>query len=197
MTEGNQIQFLSSVIIIAVLVAGLLSRKRYSNAPLLKYAIAWVAIIGSVVLIYGLTDGFSSLKDKLRLTILPSEPIVEGQEIKIAKSSDGHFYLNASVNGSSIRFLIDTGATYSVLSMDDAKKANLDVSSLQFIHTVNTASGSELFASTRIDINIGGYTISQIPIMVNSSKSDISVLGMSFLDSFNAVTLKGNYLILQ
>lgn len=197
MSEGNQIQFLSSIIILAILISGLLSRKRHANTPILKYALIWFAIIGSIIVIYGLTDGFDAVKNRLRLTIMPSEAVIEGQEIKIARSQDGHFYLNAKVNNASIRFLIDTGATFSVLSLDDAKSAGIDTASLKYIHKVNTASGTELFASTRIDIDINGYVLKQIPIMVNPSKSDVSVLGMSFLDSFNSVTLKGGNLVLE
>ena len=56
-----------------------------------------------------------------------SEPSGPLKEIVLERSSDGHFYADASVNGHTIRFLVDTGAGTVALTEEDAKAAGLPV----------------------------------------------------------------------
>src|ERR1700733_5217740 len=59
-----------------------------------------------------------------------SAPTIESGEASIAKSTDGHFWANAEVDGHPVRFLIDTGATAVALTADDARTLGIDPSSL-------------------------------------------------------------------
>jgi len=43
----------------------------------------------------------------------------------IAKSTDGHFWARGTVNGASVRFLVDTGATAVALTPADAERLGL------------------------------------------------------------------------
>src|ERR1700752_678171 len=57
-------------------------------------------------------------------------PPVEAAEpgsgtISLQRSFDGHFYADAQVNGTTVHFLIDTGASGIALSSDDARRAGL------------------------------------------------------------------------
>src|SRR5688500_6079381 len=44
---------------------------------------------------------------------------------RLQRSADGHFYVDAQVNGARIRFLVDTGATFVALTAADARRAGI------------------------------------------------------------------------
>src|SRR4030095_12896698 len=51
--------------------------------------------------------------------------------VTLERSFDGHFYADARVNGATVHFLIDTGATGIALSADDARRDGLAFDSTQ------------------------------------------------------------------
>ncbi|MDR0296627.1 MAG: TIGR02281 family clan AA aspartic protease [Rickettsia sp.] len=62
-------------------------------------------------------------------------------ELVISCSNDGHFYINALVNGVKIKFMIDTGASDVALTTSDAKMLGFDLSKLNYTRTYSTANG--------------------------------------------------------
>jgi aspartyl protease family protein len=60
--------------------------------------------------------------------LLPSAVVTTPEgEIVIRRSSNGHFYADATVNGSPVRMLIDTGASSVVLNAAAARRIGLNV----------------------------------------------------------------------
>src|SRR5690349_22838527 len=57
------------------------------------------------------------------------------------RARDGHFYVDADVNGARIRFLIDTGATFIALSPEDARTAGLRIFESDYTARTSTANG--------------------------------------------------------
>ena len=43
-------------------------------------------------------------------------------EVRLERRSDGHFYVHGEVNGQLARFLVDTGASFVALTVEDAKR---------------------------------------------------------------------------
>src|ERR1700687_5267307 len=66
----------------------------------------------------------------------PPPQAAESGEASIAKSSDGHFWANAEVDGHPVHFLVDTGATAVALTADDARNLGIDPSSLMYKYPV-------------------------------------------------------------
>ena len=44
---------------------------------------------------------------------------------EISRAPDGHFYLDAQVNGAQVHFLVDTGASMVALTAADAQRAGI------------------------------------------------------------------------
>ena len=59
----------------------------------------------------------------------------------LARSEDGHFWLHASINGVSRRFLVDTGATLTAISEDTAIAANVPQNAMSRTIRMRTANG--------------------------------------------------------
>ena len=92
-----------------------------------------------------------------------------------------HVVLDGNVNGSPVRFLVDTGATMVVLTMRDAAAAGLTRSDLVFSMRTSTANGVARAAPVRLrDVRIGQFVLSDVQAMVIENLG-VSLLGRSFL----------------
>ena len=69
---------------------------------------------------------------------------------------DGHFYIQALVNGGRVTFMVDTGATDVVLAPDDARRIGIDPASLVFDQFAETANGRVSGAAIRLDSLVVG-----------------------------------------
>jgi aspartyl protease family protein len=111
----------------------------------------------------------------------PTPPMAPG-EASIAKSTDGHFWANAEVDGHPVRFLIDTGATAVALTADDARNLGMDPSSLQYQYTVMTANGPAKAAQVKLGVvSVGRAQVSDVDAFVIDKGLETSLLGMSYL----------------
>jgi len=103
---------------------------------------------------------------------------------KIVMTADvqGHFYTTGTVNGISVRFVVDTGATSIALGPNDARRIGLDLRQGQRGLT-STANGTVVV--TRMPLNtvsIGGVTLHNVEAVVLPTNMPIALLGMSFLN---------------
>jgi aspartyl protease family protein len=107
---------------------------------------------------------------------------VEPGEASIAKSTDGHFWASAEVDGHPIRFLVDTGATAVALTADDARGLGIDPTSLQYQYTVMTANGPAKAAEVKLGVvAVGRAQVSGVDAFVIDKGLETSLLGMSYL----------------
>jgi aspartyl protease family protein len=82
----------------------------------LKIATVWL-LLGVVLFL-----GFQALEHRERQTRF----LTEGGTIEIRRGADGHYHWPGSINGRSVDFLIDTGATGTALSTALADELGLD-----------------------------------------------------------------------
>src|SRR5690348_10807842 len=67
---------------------------------------------------------------------------VEGRELRVRMSPDGHFWVLASINGVERRMLIDSGATVTAVSAQTAREAGIDASTGIAPVVLRTANGA-------------------------------------------------------
>ena len=67
------------------------------------------------------------------------EPVVEDGTVRVPVGEDGHFWVEAEVNGHPLRFMVDSGASVTTVSRDAAAAAGLPIGSQRTI--VQTANG--------------------------------------------------------
>ena len=118
------------------------------------------------------------------------ECVGENCSIKIAKSKDGHFYVDGAVNGTKVRFLVDTGASGVVLSQSTASEANVYGSKSILMRTAGgTVSGS---IALNVPISIANRPPINSDVAINPSLDEAtSLLGQSYLKMFK-VTIQGS-----
>lgn len=105
---------------------------------------------------------------------------------RVLKSADGHFWTTATVNGRSVRVLVDTGASAVALTLADARRLGVDVDRLRFDRSILTASGRAAAAPvTLAQVSVAGATVPQVRALVVRAGLDASLLGMSYLGRLN------------
>jgi aspartyl protease family protein len=94
----------------------------------------------------------------------------------------GHFTAQGTINGASITFLVDTGATLVTISAVDARRCGIDYSKGQ-MRVANTANGPVTFHQVTLDsVKVGDIVLNNVTAAVQESGlSTGALLGMSFL----------------
>ena len=120
----------------------------------------------------------------------PMPPADSPTEVVLHRSSDGHFYADADVNGAAVRFLVDTGSSTIALSEADAKKAGITVAPGEFELIGEGASGMVRGKEKTIDkLSIGGIEQQQVKAAVIEGATT-SLLGADYLDSMDEIIIR-------
>lgn len=191
--DSNDLPRLIYLVLLGAAVVGwFLAENRGNLGKTARMALAWGMIFVGIVAAYGLWDD-------IRGDVMPRQAVItEDRVIEIPRSSDRHFNLTMRLNGEPIDFVVDTGATEMVLSLDDARRAGLDPDELAFVGSARTANGTVSTAWTTVDeVAIGPVTFNNVRVAVNAGEMRGSLLGMSFLDRFDRVEIQGNRLRLE
>ena len=181
-------------IMAAVFVASSLFAMRMPLGKVLKMALAWIAIFGVAFLLFAFRGEFSQLGQRIRAEATGS-PIVEGEVVRIPVAEDGHFYVDAKLNGHDVRFMVDSGASVTTVSRSAANAAGMDIGTRRA--TVITANGPTSVMQSYADrLQIGSIERTDFPVDV-SEQEGLNLLGMNFLRSLQGWRVEGNYLVLQ
>lgn len=129
----------------------------------------------------------------------PPPPVGNGfASVTLQRAPDSHFYLDMLVNGRSMRFLVDTGASSVALGRSDARRLGLTVFPDDFTGTAETASGRARFAPVRIDsMRAGPLDASDVEAVVIDIENGMPLLGQSFLRRLDEVTVRGDVMVLR
>jgi len=122
---------------------------------------------------------------------------VTGKELHVAMAPDGHFWVNASINGVERRMLIDSGATVTAISETTARQANIDVGSGLAPVILQTANGAARAETGKIDeLRVGNIVARNLAVVTSPGLGNLDVLGMNFLSKLQSWRVEGRTLIL-
>lgn len=105
-----------------------------------------------------------------------------GQSISLTADGRGHFFANGSVNGATVRFLVDTGASVVSLGAADARRANIDVSKGEPGMTMTANGPAQVWRVRLNSVRVGDVTLRDVDAAVHGVDLPIALLGMSFLN---------------
>ena len=104
------------------------------------------------------------------------------QSTSLTADSRGHFITTGTVNGATVRFMVDTGATSVALGASDARRANVNLANGRPI-MVQTANGvTQAWLVTLNSVRIGDVTLNEVEGTVHQQDMPVVLLGMSFLN---------------
>jgi aspartyl protease family protein len=178
-----------------ILVASSLIGMQMPIGKAAKMALAWVAIFGIGFTLFSFRSEFSALGDRLYASATGAPVELEGGELRVDMAEDGHFWVAGKVNGESVRFLVDSGASTTTLSAETAAKAGIVPSGRR--SAVNTANGQIIVALADAGtLAIGPIERTDFPVNVSSSDG-VDILGMNFLSSLDSWRVERGALVMR
>jgi aspartyl protease family protein len=119
--------------------------------------------------------------------------LARGQHFGAATASDrqvatlgadarGHFIAEGSINGASVRFLVDTGATSVALPAADAKRLGIDYTRGERLVSQTAAGPTTAWAVRLESVRVGEIELKGIEGVVIEQGLEIALLGMTFLN---------------
>jgi aspartyl protease family protein len=189
-------------VLLLVLVGGSVGLGRRAGSRLRDFAM-WGLLGIALVVAYAYREPLMRFAAPVLRELDPSRvEVVAGadgaQELVVARGLDGHFHVEAEANGAPVRFLLDTGATATVLTLSDADRSGIDTGNLEFNRPVQTANGIAFYAPARLNtLEIGPFRLSSVAVgVMRDDALATSLLGMSTIDRFASWRIEGDRLVL-
>lgn len=125
------------------------------------------------------------------------EQTVAGGETRVPLAPDGHFWIDATVNGTRAAFLVDTGATLTAVSPGLAERAGLKPRTGGVPVRISTANGTVTADITTIDtLRFGNVKAGGLDAVIAPNIGQTNVVGMNFLSRLASWRVEGRTLIL-
>ena len=182
-----------------VLVGSSLLAHRMPIGKFLRYSLIWAGIFATV---YGLVlfrGELGQVWARAKADLLgDTAPQVVGSTTRIRQSADGHFRVDAVVNGKSFEFLIDSGATSSFLS--DAAAAELGIGDVRDGRPLvfETANGAiNAWPVEVASLKAGSVEMRPLEMMVSDGGSSENILGMNWLNRLGSWRVEGDVMTIE
>ncbi|RWM78585.1 MAG: TIGR02281 family clan AA aspartic protease [Mesorhizobium sp.] len=164
----------------------------------------WAVIVLALIAGYQYRYELQDFASRVTAGLVPGSPLALGLEdghatVTLDKAGNGHFEARIMVNGTPVRAVVDTGATSTVLTAQDAQAAGFNPAVLNFTIPVSTANGMARAAAVRTDeLAIGGIIRKDMPVMIAApGMLGQSLLGMNFISSLSGFDVRGDRMILR
>lgn len=117
--------------------------------------------------------------------------------VVLQRGENGHFFVNAQVNGMPVRFLVDTGASTVALTTTDAQRVGLQFSRGEFDRVGTGASGAVngTFV-TLASVDVQGKSVTNVEGVIIDG-GEISLLGQSFLRRMGKIEIAGDTMVIR
>lgn len=118
-----------------------------------------------------------------------SQPPRALASLKLIPENNGHYFVDGTINGASVRFLVDTGATVVAINRDTARRLGLLYRTDGRAGRIETASGLvDAWYVTFESVTARTLSLKRVEgVVVEGEYPSTALLGQSFL---NAFTLK-------
>jgi aspartyl protease family protein len=119
------------------------------------------------------------------------------QPTLIERSPQGHFYVDAEINGELVHCIVDTGASMVAVPVDDARRIGLVFSDAEFQPIAKGAGGIVNGKEVVLDtISVDGKRVEHVPGAILQG-SEICLLGQAYLNRLSSVEMSGGVMRLQ
>lgn len=173
---------------LALIGASVVAFARANPKSALRNAAVWAAIFVGLTGIIAFKDDAAFIGQRFMGALSPMQGMAHDDgSVSFPAGPDGHFRVQALVNGSKVTFMVDTGASDIVLAPKDARRIGIDPESLTFDQQAETANGRVFGAAIRLaSMSVGPIAMGELPATVNGADMSESLLGMEFLNRLRA-----------
>jgi aspartyl protease family protein len=147
---------------------------------IIAFAILALVIAGLVPRLYADMNATTAAAAKVEPAA--AEP-ANSRSMTISRGDNGHFNVEAVIDGRRMEFLVDTGASVIALRESDAARLGIHPAERDYTANVSTANGT--VRAARIELNrveVGSLTVRDVAALVLPDAAlGRNLLGMSFL----------------
>ena len=192
MDSDNLAQLIYLVLLGSVIAGWFFVDNRKNLGKTAQQAAVWGLIFVGVIAAIGL---WSDIRD----SVAPRQSYIDGMAtVEVPRAPDGHYYMDMDIDGTTVHFVIDTGASDVVLTKADAKRIGIDVENLFYGGIANTANGEVRTARVRLhNVRLGEIVDLTVGATVNAGQMDTSLLGMTYLQRYRKIELGGGKMVLR
>ena len=181
-------------------VVGLLLLVLISRIPVIGTALralvslALIGIVAFILLERASIDPYlGQLAGKLNL----GGQQVVGKEVRVKMAPNGHFFVNATIDGTKRRMMVDSGATITALSLATAQAAGLEPKAELMPVVIQTANGAVEARTAEVrELRIGNIVARDLKVVVSPAFGKMDVVGMNLLSRLKSWRVEGKTLIL-
>ncbi|HJT14936.1 MAG TPA: TIGR02281 family clan AA aspartic protease [Dongiaceae bacterium] len=183
---------------LALIGSSVLAFARANPRSALRYGAIWAAIFLVVTGLFAFKNDAAYIGQRFMGALSPTQGVAHDDgTLSFDAGPDGHFRIQARVNGGRVTFMVDTGATDIVLAPDDARRIGFDPATLVFDQFAETANGTVGGAAIRLDsLIVGSIEMNRLPATVNAADMSESLLGMEFLNRLHGWRVENGVLTL-
>lgn len=181
-----------------VLVISAFAVRRVRLGTAVKMMASWVLIFAAAFIVFTFKDEFVALGDRLLVSVRGGEAIESAPgETRVRLASDGHFWVEAQLNGEPVRFLVDSGATTTSISSETAARVGITPRA-GLPAMVRTANGTVMVERGRAEtLIVGNIERRNVGVHISEAFGDMNVIGMNFLSTLRSWGVEGRTLILR
>jgi aspartyl protease family protein len=175
-------------------------------AEAVRDMLAWAVVALALVIGYSYRDRLLAVGHQVLGELLPPGSVlradvkVEGEHsAKFRRRPDGTYVVAAEAHGVSLKMLVDTGASWVVLTAEDGRRLGFDLDDLRYTVPVQTANGIIYAASVRLrTLTVGKISINNVDALV-AKRGPLreNLLGLSFLNRLSGFDFSNGYLTLR
>lgn len=210
MTNGDSFAHLIWILLVLVMVLSSLTARRIPLVRLVTWSAGWAALFLGVYLLFTMLEPHITAwqQDRRAGTVTSvaaspsaiSEPQAKaaGAALTIPMGADGHYWVDASVSGRSVRFLIDSGASITGVSTGTAQALGLPPDPMGGKVELTTANGTVTAERSVIAaMNVGSIQAADLPVVIAPAFGEVNVLGMNFLNKLKGWRVEDGSMILE
>jgi len=183
--------------ILLAVTAGMIAASRPRLGQAMRNA-AYLGLVAALLLTVAQLAGHNG-RSEAALWLDRTRPAeIVGKETVIAMRADGHFWVEARLNGEPVDFLIDTGATYTGVSKRVARRVGLRPDEDDEGVLLDTANGTIVAQMASANsLRFGGIEANTLPVAIGpDGEVDTNVIGMNLLSRLASWRVEGSRLIL-
>jgi aspartyl protease family protein len=190
--------------VLGVVIAAGIWRSRGMFGDTLRNLAIWLFVILVLVAGYQYRYELQDIASRITVGLVPGSPLSitdsEGRTtVTLDKLQNGHFGAEIVVDGVAIRAMVDTGASATVLTSEDARLVGFDPQRLNYSIPVSTANGvAQAARVTAGEIRVGAISRRNLPVLVAADGTlEESLLGMNFIGTLSGFDVRGDRMILR
>jgi aspartyl protease family protein len=168
--------------------------------------LTWAVVALALVIGYSYRDRILVVGQQVLGELLPPGSVLRAdiqadgeRSAKFRRRPDGTYVVPAEANGVDLKMLVDTGASWVVLTAEDGRRLGFDLDDLRYTIPVQTANGTIYAASVRLrTLTVGKIIINDVDALV-AKRGPLreNLLGLSFLNRLSGFDFSNGYLTLR